>query len=286
MTTTYLAARNLEEALAGLDRGAKVLAGGTDLMVHVRRARLYGAGLPEHFVDVTGIPDLNRIDLDTDKPFLGAAVTFRRLETDEAVARQCPLLAQAAATVGSLQIRTLATVGGNVANASPAADGLTALTALGARAAIASVNGVRHLSLAELITAPNTTRLLPGELIVGFELDRPPEGSVQRFHKIGRRRAVVIARMNLALSMDREMTDPRLVLGACFPSPRRLTEVERLLASETPGPNVWKEAGKMAAEQFVNACGWRASAPYKVPAVANLVFRTLESTWAELGVTE
>lgn len=284
MTTTYLAARHLEEALLGLDRGAKVLAGGTDLMVHLRRSRLYGAGLPDKMVDVTGIPELNRLDLEADKPFLGAAVTFRRLETDKAVAKEFRLLAQGAATVGSVQIRNLATVGGNVANASPAADGLTALTALGASARIASLSGVRHLSLEELITGPNTTRLVPGELIVGFELDRPREGSVQRFYKIGRRRAVVIARMNLALSMDREMKDPRLVLGSCFPTPRRLTHVERLLASEPPGPKVWKEAGKMAAEQFVNACGWRASAPYKVPAVANLVFRTLESTWAELGV--
>lgn len=267
-----------------MDRGGKVLAGGTDLMVHLRRLQLHGAGLPEHLVDVTAIPEMNRLDMDADKPFLGAAVTFRRLETDGTVARRYPLLAQGAASVGSVQIRTLATIGGNVANASPAADGLTALTALGARAEIASSSGVRHIPLEQLITGPNTTCLIPGELIVGFELDRPPEGSVQRFYKIGRRRAVVIARMNLAVSMDREMTDPRLVLGSCFPSPRRLTEVERLLASETPGPELWQEAGKMAAEQFVNVCGWRASAPYKVPAVANIVSRTLGSTWEELGV--
>ncbi len=284
MTTKYLAARNVEEALAGLDDGAKVLAGGTDLMVHLRRLRLCGAGLPEYLVDVTGVPELNRLDMDADKPFLGAGVTFRRLERDAAVARRYPLLAQAGAVVGSLQIRNLATIGGNVANASPAADGLTALAALGARAEVVSSNGVRHIPLEELIIGPNTTCLVPGDLIVGFKLDRPPEGSAQRFYKVGRRRAVVIARMNLAVSLDREMTDPRLVLGACFPSPRRMTEVERLLASETPGPELWREAGRMAAEQFVQVCGWRSSAPYKVPAVANLVSRTLESTWAELGV--
>ncbi|MFH1116747.1 MAG: FAD binding domain-containing protein [Pseudomonadota bacterium] len=284
MTTKYLAARNLAEALAGLDEGAKVLAGGTDLMVHVRRLRLCGAGMPEYLVDVTGVPELNRLDMDAHRPFLGAAVTFRGLETDETVAKRYPLLAQAAASVGSLQIRNLATIGGNAANASPAADGLTALAALGARAEIASSDGVRHIPLEQLIIGPNTTCLRPGDLIVGFELDRLPEGSAQRFCKVGRRRAVVIARMNLAVSIDGDMADPRLVLGSCFPSPRRLTEVERLLASGTPGPELWREAGKMAAGQFVEVCGRRESASYKVPAVAHLVSRTLESTWDELGV--
>jgi CO/xanthine dehydrogenase FAD-binding subunit len=92
--------------------------------------------------------------------------------------------------------------------------------------------------------------------------------------------------MNLAVCLDRDMTDPRVVLGSCFPSPRRLTSVERLLVSGTPGQELWKEAGKMAADQFVTVCGWRASAPYKVPAVANLMARALESAWASLGATE
>jgi CO/xanthine dehydrogenase FAD-binding subunit len=282
----YVAATNLEQALEGLAEGAKVLAGGTDLMVHIRRARLYGAWQPDFLLDVTGVPELQRLELHGDRPFVGAAVTFRRLETDDAVRRWYPMLAQAAATVGSVQIRNLATIGGNVANASPAADGLTALAALGARAEISSLNGVRYLSLEELITGPNTTSLNHGELIVGFELDRLPDGSVQLFHKIGRRRAVVIARMNLAVCMDRNMSDPRVVLGACFPSPRRLTAVEQLLVSGTPGRELWNEAGKMAADQFVTVCGWRVSAPYKVPTVAVLTAKALESAWTALGAAE
>jgi xanthine dehydrogenase FAD-binding subunit len=281
--TRYVAATSIDHALDELAGGARILAGGTDLMVQMRRARSQGAVLPESLLDVTGLPELNRLEMDKDKPYVGAAVTIQRLERDETVRQHCPLLAQAAAVFGSVQIRTLATIGGNVANASPGADGLTALTALGARAEIVSLNGVRHVPLEELITGPNATTLAPGELVKGFELDRIAHGSVHRFQKIGRRRAVVIARMNLAICLDRDMIDPRVVLGACFPTPRRLTEVEKLFTSETPNLDICKEAGKIAAAEFSNACGWRESASYKLPAMSNLVAWTLQSAWAELG---
>ena len=281
--TRHIATHSLEQALEELERGAKVIAGGTDLMIHVRLAKLHGANPPDVLLDVTGIPELHRIDMQQDKPFVGAAVTFHQLETDETVKQVFPLLTQAAESVGSVQIRTLATIGGNVANASPGADGITALTALGAKAEIASLNGLRHAPLEELILGPNRTTLAPGELLVGFELNRMAEGSAQRFSKIGRRRAVVIARMNLALCLDRDLNDPRIVLGACFPTPRRLAEVENLLKSGDPGAELWENAGKMSAEQFSSACGWRESAIYKIPAMTKLVAGTLESVWSELG---
>ena len=281
--TRFVAARKLEHALEEMERGAKVIAGGTDLMIHVRLAKLHGATPPKTLLDVTGVPELNRLEMDRDNPYIGAAVTFRRLETDEAVGRIYPLLTQAASTVGSVQIRTLATIGGNVANASPGADGMTALTALGAKAEIASIKGVRHSSLEKLIIGPNRTTLAPGELIIGFELNRMGKGCVQRFHKIGRRRAVVISRMNLAICLDNDLKDPRVVLGACFPTPRRLAEVESLLRSGDPGPKLWENAGKLTAEQFSSACGWRESAVYKIPAMTKLVAGTLESIWSEMG---
>jgi CO/xanthine dehydrogenase FAD-binding subunit len=184
--------------------------------------------------------------------------------------------------VGSLQIRRTGTIGGNAGNGSPAADGVAALTALGAVALVASPRGQRRLPLIELITAPYKTDLAHDEIIVGYFLDRLPAGSSQVFSKAGRRRAVAVSRLNLAVCLEPEMSEPRVVLGSCFPTPRRLNEVEALLTAGRPGPELWRQAGQLAADTFVQVCGWRSSANYKVPAIRAMLARTLEQAWQGL----
>jgi CO/xanthine dehydrogenase FAD-binding subunit len=250
-------------------------------MVGLRSARLRGEPAPPLLVDLSRAPELARVEPGGGRPFLGAGVTFRRLEADPGVAAAWPVLAQAAATVGSVQIRQTATIGGNAANASPAADGVAALAALGAAALVVSARGRRELPLEELITGPYRTCLAPGEIIAGFFLDRPPAAG-QLFAKVGRRRAVAVSRLNLAVCLEPERADCRVVLGSCFPSPRRLARVEAALAGGRPGPELWAECGRLAAEGFVDACGWRSSAAYKVPAIQRLAARTLERAWARL----
>ncbi|MFZ5587171.1 MAG: FAD binding domain-containing protein [Thermodesulfobacteriota bacterium] len=279
----YLAPVDLDEALAALADGAKIVAGGTDLMIALRQARLAGRPQPELILDVTRLPELNRLALDAQRPFLGAAVSFHRLETDPVVAARYPLLAQAASTVGSAQVRQTGTIGGNAANASPAADGVSAITALGAVAWVASARGRREAPIQDLITAPNRTSLAADEMILGFHLDRLPEGCGQAFSKVGRRQAVAIARLNLAAALDRDLSEARVSLGACFPSPRRLTEVEELVKSGRPGPELWREAGRLAAATFTSVCGWRASAVYKVEAITRVTARSLATAWALAG---
>ncbi|MBU1274506.1 MAG: FAD binding domain-containing protein [Proteobacteria bacterium] len=279
----FLTPATLDEALNALSHpGAKVLAGGTDLMLALRQARLSGTELPELILDVTRLPELGRLELDGPAYYLGAGLTFRCLEEDPRVARRIPVLAQAAATVGSMQVRQTATIGGNVANASPAADGLSALVALDAVAEIASLGGMRHCPLGELITAPNKTTLAQGELILGYALDPPAETRGQAFLKVGRRQEVAVSRLNLAACLDRELSDPRVVLGSCFPTPRRLRDVEELIQGATPGPELWRAAGEKAAGHFTDVCGWRASATYKVPAIARITARALSRAWAQL----
>jgi len=278
----FIMARSLEHALEVLATGsAKIIAGGTDLMIHLRKTRLSGGEAPETILDLSRLAELKRLEPDAVEPYVGAGVTFRALASDHQFARYLPLLAQAAATVGSVQVRQTATIGGNVANASPAADGMTALTALGARAEIASIEGTRLCSLEELVSAPNKTTLAPQELIVGFVLDTlPPLG--QAFAKVGRRQAVSVARLNLAVCLDPALDDPRVVLGACFPSPRRLMDVEKVIKQGDPSEDLWWAAGHQAAQHFTDVCGWRSSAAYKVPAVTRVVAHTLAQAWAGL----
>jgi CO/xanthine dehydrogenase FAD-binding subunit len=257
------------------------VAGGTDLMVGLREGRLRGEPAPPLLVEVSRAEELRRLEPGAGRPFLGAGVTFRRLEADPGVAAVWPVLAQAAATVGSVQIRQRATIGGNAANASPAADGVAALAALGGVALVAGAGGERELPLGRLITGPYRTCLDPGEIIAGFFLDRPPAAG-QLFAKVGRRRAVAVSRLNLAVCLEPERADCRVVLGSCYPTPRRLERVEQALAAGSPGPELWAECGRLAAEDFVAVCGWRSSAAYKVPAIQRLTARTLERAWARL----
>ncbi len=281
--TRLVSPSSLEAACQALAQpGARALAGGTDLMLELRRAQLRGEEPPALLVDLTRVAELGRVEPQAREPFLGAGVTFRRLEDEPALVPGLPLLGRAAATVGSRQVRTTATLGGNAANASPAADGVSALVALEARAHLLSLRGRRELPLAGLITGPYQTALAPGELIAGFSL-RPPAGRTGCcFLKVGRRQAVSVARLNLAVVLDAELADPRLVLGACFPTPHRLGAVEELLRGGRPGPELWREAGQAAAEVFRRLSGGRASAAYKLPAIARCTARALAAAWAEL----
>ena len=280
----FVAARSVNEALAAMaEEGAHVLAGGTDLMPRLRRARLAGEPLPDVILDITGISELGRLDLGRERPYIGSAVSFRRMESDPLITRECPILAQAAATVGSVQVRQAATIGGNVANASPAADGVTALVALGARAEIASVRGRRFCRVDELITGPNQTTLAGDELILGFELDLSASRAGQVFFKVGRRRAASVARLNVAICLVPDLSDCRVVLGACFPFPRRLNDVEQLLANGAAGEALWREAGRKATDHFDRVCGWRSSVTYKAPAIARVITRTLALAWQQIA---
>ncbi|MCF8031506.1 MAG: FAD binding domain-containing protein [Desulfarculaceae bacterium] len=279
----FVSPASLDEALeAQSQAGAQALAGGTDLMVTLRKARLSGGQMPKLLVDLSRLLELQRLNLEGGAPYLGAGLTFRFLESNPLVTERLPLLARAAASVGSVQVRSTATLGGNVANASPAADGLTALVCLDAVAEIASPRGARHCPLAELITAPYQTTLDLDEIILGFALSPPPDPAGQAFLKVGRRGEVAVARLNLAVALDRDMADPRVVLGSCFPTPRRLADVEGLLKGAAPEPALWQKAGELAASHFTDVCGWRSSADYKVPAITRCTAQALSRAWSGL----
>ena len=105
----------------------------------------------------------------------------------------------------------------------------------------------------------------------------------QAFAKVGRRRAVAVSRLNLAVVLDADLADPRLVLGSCFPTPRRLARAEELLTHGEPGPGLWRAAGDAAAAAFAAVGGGRASAVYKVPAIRRVAARALAQAWDALG---
>jgi CO/xanthine dehydrogenase FAD-binding subunit len=213
---------------------------------------------------------------------VGAAVTFHALEHDPLVKKTAPILSAAAAQMGSVQVRRLATIGGNVGTASPAGDGITPLAALDAQVNIISKGGSRTVALPELITAPGRTGLASDELIHSFTVNFPESPERYFFSKIMRRRAVAIARMNLAVQIrlaDSGMIQSaRIAAGAVFPSPRRLAEVEGLLIGQLPGMELFQACGRRAVEAMLVVSGNRPSMAYKEPALERLVVQGLEQT--------
>jgi len=281
MVKEYFQPLTLAEALTILNSfagSAHVLASGTDLLVNLRNGKLK----PEVIVDISKIEELKIISQEDEKLSLGSLVTFRELAVYPMIQKLIPVLAWAAKAVGSPQIRNRGTVGGNIANASPAADLVPALVALDGVAVLAKQGGLRKIPLTELIVAPYKTKLEPGEIITQVEVTVPSHETGMAFRKVGRRNALAISRLNGACLLNlkgEEITAVSLVIGAVTPSPRRFKEVEEYLIGKNISEKLLEEAGAMAKEKVQAITGRRASSQYKLPVVERLTVRLLQAAW-------
>jgi CO/xanthine dehydrogenase FAD-binding subunit len=234
---------SLESALAALTAypGATVLAGGTDLMVEVNDGRRPLTRV----VAVGRVPELTGIRVDGATVVIGAAATFAQLERDP-VADLVPALAYAARTVGSPQIRNAATIGGNLATASPAGDALPVLVALGASVEIAGTNGRRLVRIADFFAGTKRSVLDAGELVVAVQV--PVLHGPQDYLKVGVRNAMVIAVASLALAVDLEARRVGIGLGSVGPTPLAAPEACSWVASRAR----WRSDGvEVGAEDVV-----------------------------------
>jgi CO/xanthine dehydrogenase FAD-binding subunit len=275
---TYVRANSLDEALALLSEPglhSRVLAGGTDLVNELRQ----GQASCDRVVDVGHVPELKRIQ-DGDIIRVGAAVTHAEVAESALLQEQAPLLVQACRQIGSPQIRNVATIGGNVANAAACADTLPALVCLDAEAIVASAFGLERMPVADLVTGVYETQLPPGGLIQAFEFEKPTPGSRMSFQRIGRRQAMSIARLSVAAlgALDGEnlVSLLRVVPGAAFARFQRATTVEDVLIGQSPSAGRIADAGREMTRLFLEASGGRWSAPYKERAIAVLTERALE----------
>jgi CO/xanthine dehydrogenase FAD-binding subunit len=232
------------------------------------------------------LPELTGVKMDGADLILGAGLTFAQCQEHPLLLERLPILAEAARTVGSLQIRNVATLGGNVGNFSPAGDGVTALVGLGAFARLAKLGQAREVLLERLVAGKD---LRFGEILVSFRLPAPAQPRAAAFRKVIRRQAVGIARFNLAVQLGRDeqggVDQACLGVGAVFPSPRRLREVENLLQGGKPGPALWVQASQLVARLMLDTCGSRPSMAYKEPALARVTAATLALAWQRGGLS-
>lgn len=263
------------EVLARHQGKARIVAGGTDIMVQIREKDKRWKEL-ECLLDLSFLEkELRYIREEGDKIHIGALSTHTDLERSEIIRKWIPFLGKAASTVGSPQIRNRGTIGGSICNASPAADPLTPLIALEARAVIRGRIGEREVLLRDFYVGQGKVDLKEDEFVREFVTEKLPENVVTEFAKLGRRKALAISRLNVsaALGTDEEgkINFARIAPGCIFSTPDRVESAEKLLIGRKPSEELWREAGKEVAEEMIRRTGVRWSTEYKQPAVEALV---------------
>jgi CO/xanthine dehydrogenase FAD-binding subunit len=276
----YARVSSIDEAIALLAEGngnARVLSGGTDLLVALREDRITANVV----VDVKGIPELNEMFHDRGGGLvLGAAVSCHRMYNDEAVSRDFPGLIDSATLIGGVQIQGRAGFGGNLCNASPAADSIPSLIAHGATAVIAGPDGRREVAVEEFCVAPGRTVLGPGEFLVKLRIPAPGPGFGAAYQRFIPRNEMDIAVVGVgtAVQLNEGRThfeSARIALGAVAPTPLFVPEAGESLA----GKKVTEESIQAAAAIAVAAAkpinDMRGTADFRKHLVGVLTRRTL-----------
>ncbi|RLI10253.1 xanthine dehydrogenase family protein subunit M [Candidatus Bathyarchaeota archaeon] len=272
--------KTLSEALELLQalEDARPIAGGTDLLVLLRD----GAVSAKHLIDLGGVHELQYIREENDEIRIGAATTHAQLLRSELIAEKTPLLHEAAASIGSVQIRNRGTLGGNLCNASPAADTAPPLLALNAEAAVASTGGTRIIPLGDLFAGPKMNSLRPGELLTEIRFPTPPAGSGTSFQKLGRRRGLTLAVINVAVYLCLEggvCREARIALGAVAATPIRMPAAEEMLEGRQLSGELIEAAASACRDQVRPIDDIRASAEYRREMAYVLTRRALMDAW-------
>ena len=304
----YIRPKTLSEAMdafATAPRPLLPIAGGTDLLLDLEQGRHAPV---QTLIDVTSIAEMTRLEIAGEELFIGASVPVNRVATTPVVAHHAQALTEACNLIAGPQVRNVATLGGNVAHALPAADGTIALLAVDAQAEIASAGRVapsgseerietRRISFKELFLGPGKSSLKHGEeLLVGFYIPiKTPEffknSEVSRvsscFKRIMRPQGVALPILNCAVWLERErdtIKDIRIAVGPGGGTPFRATQAEDTLRGKSFNTTTFESATEalLAQAQFRTSAR-RASADYRQHIVVSLFKDVIETTWSRAG---
>jgi len=256
------------------------LAGGTDLMVYLN------AGTPpgRRFLDLWGLGELRGIRTARAGVTIGALTTFREIRAHPVIRKRLPSLAAAAAEIGALQIQNRATLGGNIANASPAGDSLPVLMAHDAVILARSVRGARAIAYEQLFRGYRDLALEPDELITGVRLPFPPPRAIPFFRKVGTRRAQSISKVVfcglLHTGRDGRVDLARLAWGSVAPVILRARRAEQALLGRTPAAAL-ADARAALAQDLAPIDDIRSERAYRLAVAANLLAQLVRANPAK-----
>lgn len=282
---------SVEEALISLRDNAgqaRILAGGTDLLLDINQGRVSPV---ETLIDITRIQELNILEEAEDHIYIGSAVLHRDITNSSIIINQAQALSEASGLIGGPQVRNVATLGGNVAHALPAADGTIALIALDAQVEIATLDGRRKVSINEMFVGPGKSALHPqNELLTGFYLSKIKKNQGSAFKRIMRPQGVAIALLNCAIWLEREgeiIKDIRISIGPSGPIPKRLELVENALRGSVFNPAGIEDAYQKLLDNYsFRTSKHRASQEYREEMARVLLFETIELAWKRASVQE
>ncbi len=285
----YYRPKHLAEALAVLSEyegRARVMAGGTDLIVQLNKGDISF----EAAVDITNIKELRYI-IEEDGIKIGALTTHTDLAQSSLLRQKAPSLADAAGEVGSLQIRNVGTVGGNIVNAQPAADAAIPLMALDAVATIVSASGARQVALEMLYHPGGGTILDPCSEILTEITFRPPSdmGGGSAFGRLSKRKALSLPVFNAAVVLlpaadDKNIMDARIVMGPVARIPFRAREAENLLRGNAFNEDLFHDAADTASREAKPRDSlFRGSSAYRKKLAQVIVYRSLIKAWKDMG---
>jgi len=270
------------EILAEKGRDAKALAGGTDLLVGMKRKVLS----PGHLVSLARIEELKTLASGNGVITIGSGLTASELANSAEIQKRLSALSTGAGGLGSPLIRNLATLGGNLGWGRPAADLPPPLMVYGAVAVVRRKSGERRVLLEEFFKGPGETVLHPDELITAVEMERPKPPAGAGYIKLGVRKSLEISLVNVAAAItldgkDGVIATARIALGAVAPIPIRSPSAEKVLVGERPTEELFARAGEEAAKDSKPIDDFRGSAEYRRSMVAVLTKRALDMALTE-----
>ena len=257
--------------------GGRFLAGGTDLLIAIKEKGL----VPNYIVDLKRIPAISGIRQEPDGGFtIGALTTMREIEVSPSICKEYPFLAQSAAEVGSIQIRNRATVGGNMANATPSADVAPTLLVLEAKAKIAGTNGERVIELEDFFRGPGQTVMRPEEILTEILIPPSRPRLVGEYIKFSPREMMDLAYVAVAVALilsekQKRCEKVRIALGAVSPTPMRARKAEAVLEKQILTEEIAERAGEEASKECKPISDVRSSADYRRAMVAAMTKRAL-----------
>jgi len=275
----YIRPASIKDAIAALHEKpeAKLLAGGTNLLVDMKLE----SRSPSCVIDITQLPDLYGFESTDSGATIGALTSIREIATSKPLWEKYSCLAESAAAFGSTQIMMMGTLGGNIANGSPASDTVPALVVLGASVRLVGPQGERTALVADLLQGPGSIALQPGELIASILVPPPQTGAGTCFLKLSRVRAD-LAKVSVAVRVVREgdrIVSARIALGSVGPTVIRAKKASSMLADRPFSKDLILNAARMAAEEIRPMDDVRSTADYRRKAARALVHDALFAAW-------
>ena len=261
----YLRPTNLDETLGYLSSyggKSKVLAGGTDLVLLLQQ----GIMKPTHIIDISYVPELSYIREEDGHLRIGAATKMRDIEISTLVRKKIPMLAEASQLVGEIGVRNIATIGGNLVNASPAADSAPPLLVLDASLKVRKAGTERTIRLNDFFVHVKKTVLAPDELVTEVKVPIPPPRSGGAFFRLAKRGGNIISIVSAAafLVMNGNVCSlARIAMGSVAPTPIRIKNAEKVLEGAEPTEEKIRTAAQNACDEIKPISDIRASAEYR-----------------------